>query len=511
MDRKGRGVEIAFWNVAGVSNKDEDFWERIGRWDVVCLVETWLEEKGWETLKKKMPRGHEWWVQWAKRQEKKGRAKGRIVMGVKKGMKGKRKREEEEEEGIMEIEVKIGREEWRIIGMYVGKGIRSIEDGIRRVVEREQGKKCLIGGDWNARIGEAREEEEGEEGGRSMGRKSKDGVVNAEGTRMMELMGEMGLVVFNGTVRGDSEGEYTYVGHMGRSVIDYVVGDMETREEIREMEVEVRVESDHLPIVVKLDKERKKREERGRKGRVKRGWEREQLERFKEKTERIEREEEEGVEKRWEKLQEEVRKVKEEVKKEKREGAGMRRGWWDEECRAEKRELRKKLRRWLRGSGGKEEYGRGKRMYKEMCEGKKERWREEWYKEVDKARTETEVWEIIRRSRRRGVNRAEEIAMKEWDGLFKEQLGGWGEEKEERVEVERRGRKKKREGGIDEKEVDRQIERLKGGKAAGENGLENEEEGEGKKVEDYRGVTLMDTMAKVYAGVLGERLEKEME
>ncbi|XP_066593195.1 uncharacterized protein [Prorops nasuta] len=412
IDRKGRGIEIVFWNVAGVSKKDEDFSQRIGRWDVVCLVETWLEEKGWDDLRKKLPRGYEWWVQWAKRQEKKGRAKGGIVMGVKKGMNGKRKRkEEEEEEGIMEIEVKIGRKEWRIIGVYVGKGIRNIEDGIRRVVEREQGRKCLIGGDWNARIGEAKEEEEGEEGRRNVGRKSRDRVVNAEERRMIELVGEMGLEVFNGTVRGDIEGEYTYVGHMGRSVIDYVVGDRETREEIREMEVEVRVESDHLPLMVKLDEERKKSEEKGKKGGIKRGWERGQLERYKERTERIEGGWKEGVEERWEKLQEEVRKVREGVKKEKTVGEGRRGGWWNEECRAEKRDLRKKLRRWLRGYEGKDEYGREKRKYKEMCEGKKEKWREEWYKEVDSVRTEAEVWEIIRSSRRREVNGVEEIEM----------------------------------------------------------------------------------------------------
>lgn len=42
------GVRIAFWNVAGLGNKDKDFWKRINEWDVVVMLETWLEEKGWE-------------------------------------------------------------------------------------------------------------------------------------------------------------------------------------------------------------------------------------------------------------------------------------------------------------------------------------------------------------------------------------------------------------------------------------------------------------------------------
>jgi len=34
---------------------------------------------------------------------------------------------------------------------------------------------------------------------------------------------------------------------------------------------------------------------------------------------------------------------------------------------------------------------------------------------------------------------------------------------------------------------------------------------ESERVEDYRGVTLMPTLYKVYAGVLGERLREEIE
>jgi len=36
-------------------------------------------------------------------------------------------------------------------------------------------------------------------------------------------------------------------------------------------------------------------------------------------------------------------------------------------------------------------------------------------------------------------------------------------------------------------------------------------QGEGEKVEEYRGVTLMPTLYKIYAMILGERLEREVE
>ena len=51
-------LKIGFWNVAGISGKDEDFWERIEEWDVVGMVETWIEQKDWEKIKKKMPRDY---------------------------------------------------------------------------------------------------------------------------------------------------------------------------------------------------------------------------------------------------------------------------------------------------------------------------------------------------------------------------------------------------------------------------------------------------------------------
>jgi hypothetical protein len=49
-------IRIVFWNVAGIKNKENEFWKYLGEFDVVGMVETWVEEKGWEKLKKRMPR-----------------------------------------------------------------------------------------------------------------------------------------------------------------------------------------------------------------------------------------------------------------------------------------------------------------------------------------------------------------------------------------------------------------------------------------------------------------------
>ncbi|XP_066582662.1 golgin subfamily A member 6-like protein 22 [Prorops nasuta] len=308
---KKEGIKIAFWNVAGVTNKEEDFWNKVKEWDVVGMVETWVEEKGWKGIKGKLPRGYKWWMQKEWKEEKKGRAKGGIIIGVRKEMEGRIKGGEEDEEGIMEVEVRIKGERWRVVTVYVGKGIRGMEEGLKRIVEREQGKKVIIGGDWNARTGELGGGE-GEHEGMEGERMSRDKVINTEGKRMMNVIGEMGLEIWNGRAKGDEEGEYTYVGHMGNSVIDYVVGGREVREELKEMEVEVRTESDHLPMVVTLKRERERR--RGTKWGETReiGWMKEDRERYRRKTEEMREETEEGVEGRWRRVQEKVKEIEQE-------------------------------------------------------------------------------------------------------------------------------------------------------------------------------------------------------
>jgi len=78
--RREGELRVGFWNVAKVRGKE--FWERIK--DVVGLVETWMEEGDWEKWKGKVSSDIIWTIQGAKREEKKGRARGGIWTGVRK-------------------------------------------------------------------------------------------------------------------------------------------------------------------------------------------------------------------------------------------------------------------------------------------------------------------------------------------------------------------------------------------------------------------------------------------
>jgi hypothetical protein len=186
----------------------------------VGLVETWVEEQSWEKVERTLPKEYKWEGQWAKRERKRGRAAGGIITGVKLGIEEKRK-EKGEEEGYMERNVHIDNEWWKIVTVY-SKEMRKTTRRVENTMKMDREECMLLGGDFNGRIGEreARNWEEEKGDGK---RKTKDKVENAEGKRLIEWIEENGWEVLNGNKRGDEEGEVTYVGSRGETVIDYAI------------------------------------------------------------------------------------------------------------------------------------------------------------------------------------------------------------------------------------------------------------------------------------------------
>ena len=84
-------------------------------------------------------------------------------------------------------------------------------------------------------------------------------------------MEETGGGIMNGNTVGDEEGEWTFTGGRGNTVIHYVLGNEDTREKIERVEVGNRVESDHHPEVVWLRGEGEREEGGGRKKGGRRG------------------------------------------------------------------------------------------------------------------------------------------------------------------------------------------------------------------------------------------------
>lgn len=106
---------------------------------------------------------------------------------------------------------------------------------------REEGVRTIFGGggDFN----DARTGEEGgmwgEEKEERVGRRSRDKKKNKEGRRLVEFIGEKRWFILNGRAKGDEEGNWTYSGTRGESVIAYVVIGEEMVKEIKRLEIGV--------------------------------------------------------------------------------------------------------------------------------------------------------------------------------------------------------------------------------------------------------------------------------
>jgi len=169
-------------------------------------------------------------------------------MGIRKGIK--RLENISHEEGIIEINLELGKENWKILSVYNRGGEERIIEKIRENVKENKGQ-LIIGGDFIARISE-----EGEIlwDGIAGKRSSKDKVKNPQGERLIELIGEKGWGILNGNKEGDEEGQWTFEGTMGSSVIDYAITNAITWDKVSRIEIVSRADSDHLPIILELKK-----------------------------------------------------------------------------------------------------------------------------------------------------------------------------------------------------------------------------------------------------------------
>jgi len=104
-------------------------------------------------------------------------------------------------------------------------------------------------GDFNARIGkEGKRIEEDEEPWRN----SKDEKVNNEGRELLGLVEDRGWDIANRNIRGDENGELTYIGGRGESIVDYVLVNQKAWDKIEKMKTGNRVESNHQPLEIEI-------------------------------------------------------------------------------------------------------------------------------------------------------------------------------------------------------------------------------------------------------------------
>ncbi|KAL6419634.1 hypothetical protein ACFW04_013719 [Cataglyphis niger] len=296
------------------------------------LSETWLDRKGWDSARGYLPKGYRWEVQLAERRNKKGRTIGGMLLGIKKELKVKEVKVIKRN-GLLEVELKVEDRKWNVIGVYVRGDLEKKLEELSEWMERKKENGCILigGGDFNARTGEG-----------GMGRRSRDKRINKEGKELLRWIEKAGWTIFNGCIKGDIEGEWTYTGGSGNSVIDYVMGDEDTRMQVGEVEVGDNIDSDHHPIIVRIkggDKIRLGRKERTSKKWI---WTQEGKDEFRRALGNVEEVAGE-VEEVWETMRDRIKQVMRGGCAAK--GIKRERGWWDRECKEEKSIVRRELRR----------------------------------------------------------------------------------------------------------------------------------------------------------------------
>lgn len=156
--KKENRRKIIFWNVAGIERQHKDFWNYIIGFDFIGLCETWLEVKGWDRIKDRLPDTHIWENINAVRERRKGRAKGGLLIGIRKDWGS----EAEKNESVMINEriarTRIVNEEkglniFTVYNVGAKKDVEEIMEKITEQCEGCEGEDIIIGGDFNIRIG----------------------------------------------------------------------------------------------------------------------------------------------------------------------------------------------------------------------------------------------------------------------------------------------------------------------------------------------------------------------
>lgn len=127
--------------------------------------------------------------------------------------------------------IEMEKERINIVLVYDTQGGRNIAERFNKFMAERKVRNIIIG-DFNVRIGELGEGEEGE-----IERRSKDRVIGNEEKNYIEWIREKRWYILNGKIKEDWEGEYTYVGARGSSVIDYEIVCEEIIKKIRNFRI----------------------------------------------------------------------------------------------------------------------------------------------------------------------------------------------------------------------------------------------------------------------------------
>lgn len=438
------------------------------------------------------------------------------------------------EHHIIAKEIEINYEMHIIIGVYNRSGLCKIKHELSHLVDKNPRRNIIIG-DWNARIGTLGDRKDSYEK-----RNTRDQVINEEGIKWNEFMEMNGLELLNGNTEGDWNGEYTHDGYQGSSVIDYACATPTVTDEIELFTVGSRTESDHQPIVLQWGQEA---EERGHDPKPNRrrvqDWSQESTTTFNKRLESSLREYENPT---WSN----VAKCIQEATVWKEISLNNEKRWFDKECYTMRQEVKQSLNESKKKPELRNEYREKRRSYKKLLKDKMKKDNENYRTRLAEVKGMSDAWKFINRERNCKVRTPIGASEDSLADHFKTLLQGSDQPPRLNEQLPPR----RTEIRLEEEEISELINNLKKRKAAGIDEIKGEalmngiqhitchltrifnqclngepipEEWRSTKIwpihkkgprdqpENYRGISISNSIYKLWASLLCERLTEEVE
>ena len=134
--------------------------------------------------------------------------------------------------------------------------LEQLDQFVANSVEAGQDFDLIIGGDINARLGDWAYTEDGEDifedSNTIYERDTQDSFVNGPGKTLIEFCTTYGLTPLSGLKIKNFLSKFTFIGHRGSSIVDHIITSISLLSCINEFSTINRIESNHLPVVMKM-------------------------------------------------------------------------------------------------------------------------------------------------------------------------------------------------------------------------------------------------------------------
>jgi hypothetical protein len=248
-------LRVLSYNIAGLKSKRlfPNFFKYVASFDVFFLQETFVVTEEIDCCSKYFGGFCLQWIP-AIKESKFGRAKGGQVYGFKTQLKIDYDAKFENLGETYMLKMKLTDAEITVIPTYLSHSNWSEDlDKLQLAVDRCCENNLVLLGDLNGRVGLSQQHTKNiifDNIARN--RHSKDPILDSKGKKLLNLFQEFNGLILNGRTNSDINGELTFVGGMGSSVIDYCVVAESIGQLISDFKIDYQTFSDHMPLDLKL-------------------------------------------------------------------------------------------------------------------------------------------------------------------------------------------------------------------------------------------------------------------